>query len=196
MMTKLRVVSGDLKGRYVTIAEDAGFRPTQERVRESAAEIVKRKILGASAADLCAGSGAFGFEMVSRGAAAVDFVEIDGRTADKIVDNAVNLGVKDRVRVIRDDVRRFADTAVSRYDMIFYDPPYDAAELRELIPKLLGLLRENGLLIYERRRCHSEKKSADISGKMNIVDARVYSDTVIEIYKRDDNADSALPGDV
>ncbi|MCL2183130.1 MAG: RsmD family RNA methyltransferase [Chitinispirillia bacterium] len=194
-MTKLRIISGDLKGRYVEAGEGAGFRPTQERVRESAAEIVKRKIAGAAAADVCAGSGAFGFEMVSRGAARVDFVEADGRAAGTIASNAVRLGINGRINVIRDDVRRFVNTA-GRYDIIFYDPPYDDDGLRGLIPGLLNMLKEDGLLIYERRRCRSEKKTADTGGKINIVDARIYSGTVIEIYKRESNADSALSGDV
>jgi len=195
-MAKLRIISGDLKGRYVTVADGVDFRPTQERVRESVAEIVKRKIPGAAVADLCAGSGAFGFEMASRGAASVDFVEVDGHAADRIAGSAKNLGVDKKVRVIRDDVRRFAGLAAKKYDVIFYDPPYDDAGLQELIPELLNLLSESGLLIYERRRLHSEKRSADTGGKTNIIDARVYSDTVIEIYKRGDNVDSALPGDV
>jgi len=194
-MTKLRIISGSLKGRYVSTGEEANFRPTQERVRESVAEIVKKKILGAAAADLCAGSGAFGFEMLSRGAKSVDFVEADGRLADKIAANAAALGVTEKIKVIRDDVSRFAGTSANRYDVIFYDPPYDVAELQELVPKLLSLLTESGMLIYERRRGRKEK-TPDTIGKTNIADVRIYSDTVIEIYKRENNADSALPGNI
>ncbi|MCL2220183.1 MAG: RsmD family RNA methyltransferase [Chitinispirillia bacterium] len=196
-MTKLRIISGDLRGRCVSVGEGAAYRPTQERVRESVAEIVKRKIWGAATADLCAGSGAFGFEMVSRGAASADFVEADGRAADIIAASAAELGVGKKVRVIRDDIRRFADNAEKgRYDIIFYDPPYDNEELRGLTPRLLCLLKEGGLLIYERRRARHEKRSADTGGKTNIIDARIYSDTVIEIYKREENADSADTGNV
>lgn len=194
---KLRIVSGALKGRYVTVENGADFRPTQECVRESAAEIVKRKILGAAAVDLCAGSGAFGFEMVSRGAASVDFVEIDGRLADIIAGNARRFGVDGKTKVIRDDVTRFIASAAKRYDIIFYDPPYDDPKLQALIPELLKLLAEKGILIYERRCGNHEKKTADTSGKANIIDARVYSGTVIEIYaNRESDADSPLSGDV
>jgi 16S rRNA (guanine(966)-N(2))-methyltransferase RsmD len=198
-MTKLRIISGGLKGRYVAVGEGVDFRPTQERVRESVSEIIKRRIRGAAAADLCAGSGAMGFEMVSRGAARVEFVEANGRIADRIADNAVNLGVNDRVRVVREDVSRFVDNCAGRYDIIYYDPPYDDPKLQTLVPKLRTLLTDRGILIYERRRRHNEKKAVDTDGKADMTDARIYSDTVVEFYGKEEAgayADGALSGDV
>jgi 16S rRNA (guanine966-N2)-methyltransferase len=192
---KLRIISGELKGRYVS-ADGITFRPTQERVREAAANVVGRRALGAAAADFCAGSGAFGFEMASRGAASVDFVEIDKMSAVRIADNARALGVGDRVTVRREDVRKVVEENAARYDVIYYDPPYGFAEFGELIPKLVGLLTERGVLVYERRRLRHEKKAADTSGKKNVIDARIYSDTVVEFYGRGEDADSALSGDV
>jgi len=193
---KLRIISGELKGRYVATADDIAFRPTQERVREAVANIVGKRVRGVSAADFCAGSGVFGFEMISRGAVSVDFVEVDKLAAVKIADNARALGVEDRAGIVREDVRKIAADGVKRYDIIFYDPPYGFAELEELVPSLLNLLTDSGLLIYERRRLRHEKKAADTGGKKNIVDARMYSDTVVEFYARGENADSALSGDV
>ena len=242
---KLRIISGELKGRYVVVGEGIGIRPTQERVRESVAEILKRRARGAAVADLCAGSGAFGFEMASRGASSVDFVEVDKLAAVKIRENADALGVADRVRVVRDDVRKFVEGRLlkfvgdgdnntagdvafggdhnnitgndlcqagrgdysrkitgddtGQYDIIYYDPPYDFADLSELVPKLLPLLRDSGVLIYERRRHPREKKAAETAGKTNLIDARIYADTVIEIYSNpsgERDADSALSGDV
>jgi len=218
---KLRIISGNLKGRYVTVGDNDGIdiRPTQGRVRESVAEILKRRARGAAVADLCAGSGAFGFEMASRGAASVDFVESDKRAAVKIRENAEALGVANIARVVMDDVRKFVEGRAGkitgddgrkdgrrndgkdnrRYDIIYYDPPYDSVELQELVPQLLLLLNDGGLLVYERRRLRSEKKAADTGGKANLIDARIYADTVIEIYGGNsggDDADSALPGDV
>jgi 16S rRNA (guanine(966)-N(2))-methyltransferase RsmD len=199
---KLRIISGELKGRRITIPDNIDYRPTLERVRESVADIVKRKVRGAVVADVCAGSGAFGFEMVSRGAGRVDFVETDKIRAIRIADVAEDLGVGGRVKVIRDDVRKFALGRAGLYDIIYYDPPYDNAELQGLIPELLPLLKDGGLLIYERRRNPREKKNADIGGRQNCMDIRVYSDTVIEIYGNDNqgnetiNANSDIPGDV
>ncbi|MDR2578200.1 MAG: RsmD family RNA methyltransferase [Chitinispirillales bacterium] len=199
---KLRIISGELKGRRITIPDNTACRPTLERVRESVAEIVKKKVRGATAADLCAGSGAFGFEMLSRGAGQVDFVEADKIRSIRIADVARDLGLGGRAKIVRDDVRKFISGRVDLYDIVYYDPPYDNADLRELIPQLLPLLKTGGLLIYERRRGQREKKSAGTGGKLGIKDVRVYSDTVIEIYGNDNHGsgiidvDSDLSGDV
>ena len=199
---KLRIISGTLKGRYVTINDsDNGidFRPTQERVRESVAEVLKRRLRGAVAADVCAGSGAFGFEMLSRRASRVDFIESGKRAALRIGENAKALGVEGRVRVVRDDVRKFIDNNSMLggvYDIIFYDPPYGDAELSALVPKLFGLIKRGGILVYERRRLPTEKRVADTAGKADLVDVRLYSDTAVEFYGGGEDADSDLPGDV
>ncbi|MDR2591773.1 MAG: RsmD family RNA methyltransferase [Chitinispirillales bacterium] len=196
---KLRIISGVLKGRYVTIDDGIDFRPTQERIRESVAEILKRRLRGAVAADVCAGSGAFGFEMLSRYAARVDFVESGKLAALRIGENAKALGVEGRVRIVREDVKKFIDGMNGLggvYDIIFYDPPYGDAELSGLVPKLFGLIKPRGLLVYERRRLPTEKKNADTSGKANLVDVRLYSDTAVEFYGGEEDADSDLPGDV
>jgi 16S rRNA (guanine966-N2)-methyltransferase len=199
---KLRIISGALKGRYIKMDEvnGNGFRPTQERVRESVAEILKRRLRGAVTADVCAGSGAFGFEMLSRRAARVDFVESDKRTALQIGENAKALGVDDgRIRIVREDVKKFIDSINGLggvYDIIFYDPPYGDAELSALVPKLFELVRPGGFLVYERRRLPAEKKVADTAGKAGLADVRLYSDTAVEFYGGGDDADSDLPGDV
>jgi len=196
---KLRIISGALKGRYIRMGDGIDFRPTQERVRESVAEILKRRLRGAVAADVCAGSGAFGFEMLSRYAARVDFVESGKRTAVQIGENVKALGVEGRVRIIRDDVRKFIDSNSvfgGAYDIIFYDPPYGDAELSALVPKLFGLIKPGGLLVYERRRSPAEKKVADTAGKAGLADVRLYSDTAVEFYGGGEDADSDLPGDV
>jgi 16S rRNA (guanine966-N2)-methyltransferase len=204
---KLRIISGVLKGRYISTDDGGGinYRPTQERVRESVAEILKKRVRGAAIADLCAGSGAYGFEMLSRGAARADFVEADKRAALRISENAAALGIGGRARVAREDVKKFVDSRISGgsglYDIIFYDPPYGDAELAALAPRLLALAKRGGLLVYERRRAPAEKKAVDVAGKISLVDARAYSDTVVEFYGteahgEEEDADSDIPGDV
>jgi 16S rRNA (guanine966-N2)-methyltransferase len=207
---KLRLISGTLKGRYISTGDvGINYRPTQERVRESVEKIKKKRVRGAAIADLCAGSGAYGFEMLSRGAARVDFVEADRRAALRISENAAALGIGGRARVAVEDVRKFVDNRIKSidgnrrisgdsglYDIIFYDPPYGDAELAEMAPKLLALAEPGGILVYERRRARTEKKAADAAEKANIFDARVYSDTAVEFYKREKDADSDIPGDL
>jgi len=181
---KLRIISGELKGRYVQVPDSIGFRPTLERTRESVAEILKKRLKnGVRAADFCAGSGSFGFEMLSRGAVSVDFVEQEKASALRISENAKRFGVEDRINVICSDVSKFIDNKAASYDLIFYDPPYDDEKLAQLVPDILELLRDGGVLVYERKRRHGEKKAAAPDSKKNMFDARIFSDTVVEFYE-------------
>ena len=86
--------------------------------------------------DLFAGSGALGFEALSRGAVSVDFVENSKTSLATIRDNATTLNVGDRVTIHRSDALRFAERLQpALYDVAFADPPYaqeDAARLVEL----------------------------------------------------------------
>ncbi|MDR0306642.1 MAG: RsmD family RNA methyltransferase [Chitinispirillales bacterium] len=198
---KLRIISGELKGRYIIVPDSIGFRPTLERTRESVAEILKKRLrCGVKAADFCAGSGCFGFEMLSRGAVSVDFVERDKAAASQINKNAERIGVEERIKVTQSDVRKFADGKSSMYDLIFYDPPYADTELAGFAPKLLELLRDGGILVYERQRRPGEKKTALADGKPNMFDIRIFADTVIEFYTKEGNLTKnvccALSGDL
>ncbi|MDR2728984.1 MAG: RsmD family RNA methyltransferase [Chitinispirillales bacterium] len=181
---KLRIISGGLKGRYIQVPNGIGFRPTLERTRESVAEILKKRLSRAvRAADFCAGSGAFGFEMLSRGAAGVDFVERERASALLISENAKRLGVEERVKVVCGDVSQFIAGKAALYDVIFYDPPYSDEKLMRLVPLILGLLRADGVLVYERKRRQGEKKAAAFGSEQNMSDARIFSDTVVEFYE-------------
>lgn len=183
---RLRIISGELKGRYLSVSGSSYFRPTLERTRESVAEILKKRLPGAVVADLCAGSGAFGFEMLSRGASRADFVELDRKRASGIRQNAENLKVQDSIRVFSTDVRSFLRSQKQRYDVVFFDPPYDRADLQEIVPSILDLLAPQGVLVYERKRLPGEKKPPQPGEKEDLVDARIFGDTVVEFYSLHD----------
>ena len=177
---KLRIISGTFRGRFIQLSKkDSDIRPTLERTRQSVAEIIKNRIEDAVVADLCAGSGAFGFEMLSRGASRVDFVEKDRFRVEAIRNNARVFGIEDRCRVINKDMGTFVKTAGEMYDIVFYDPPYEDEQLTKLISTFDCFLNSSGLLIYEHR------KSADINYgvKMHLVDSRNFGDTVVDFLQ-------------
>lgn len=181
---KFRIISGEFKGRILyTPDRGKSFRPTLERTRESVCEIIKPKLQNAVTADICSGSGALGFEMLSRGASRADFVEKDRSRLDYLKKNAKILGVTDRCRFYNQDVNRFINNKDSCYDIIYYDPPYDLCKLKDLIFDISFLLSTNGILIYE----HSlDYKSKDIFSDIEFkpYDIRYYGNTVIDFYKR------------
>lgn len=178
---RLRIISGTLKGRFIQIPEHCTqFRPTLERTRQSVAEIIKSYLPNAIVADLCAGSGAFGFEMISRGANRVDFVEKDRKRADILIKNYKLLGVEDRCRCIVDDVRSFVKKNKEKYDVVYYDPPYNDFNLQLLIPDLLNMVSEIGILVYERQA----KQNPSTPDKSIVpFDVRIFGDTIVEFYR-------------
>ena len=184
---KLRIISGDLKGRFITLPDKkVRFRPTQDRVRQSLAETIKDKIPGAVVADLCAGSGAYGFECLSRGAREAHFIEQDRISARNISDFIQRFGLEQRAGVFVQDVRRFVMTCTSAYDIIFYDPPYNDEALAGLLPKILELLSSEGTLIHERANEKGRVETAQTLFDSNrySCENRVYGDTRADFYTR------------
>jgi 16S rRNA (guanine966-N2)-methyltransferase len=182
---KLRIIAGSLGRRYLTIDKQArgDFRPTQERVRQAIAETIKMSIGDAVVADLCAGSGAFGFEMASRGAETVHFVESDRERARCITKHIELFGIQSMCSVFTADAQRFVATCRQAYDIIFFDPPYDNSGLAALAGWLPGLLSEKGILIYERG-ISGVPPAALFPGVGFARNTRTYGDTAVEFISR------------
>ena len=126
----LRIIAGEFKGRRLKAPAGRTVRPTGDRVKEAWFSILQQSIPDARVLDLFAGSGALGFEALSRGAAAVDFVENHKASLAAIHDNAATLNVAARITLHRSDAMRFAERLQpGAYDVAFADPPYasDAA---------------------------------------------------------------------
>lgn len=121
---KLRIIGGSLRGSRITVPEMPGLRPTPGRVRETLFNWLAPIVEGARCLDLFAGTGALGFEALSRGAAQVDFVEADARLANLL---RANLGrLKQDARVHAVEALRFLAQAGERYDLVLVDPPFAA----------------------------------------------------------------------
>ncbi|MGD0313305.1 MAG: RsmD family RNA methyltransferase [Acidimicrobiales bacterium] len=128
----MRVIGGELRGRRLAAPASSSVRPTADRVREAIFDILYSLggVGGLQVVDLFAGSGALGIEALSRGAAAVTFVERDPLALDSIRANLESVGLGDAERsgdatVVRADVDGWVATTASRYDLALCDPPYD-----------------------------------------------------------------------
>ena len=129
----LRIIAGEFKGRRLKTPPGRTVRPTGDRVKEAWFSILQQSLPAARVLDLFAGSGALGFEALSRGAAAVDFVENSKGSLAVIRDNAATLKVEARVTVHRSDAMRFAARLQpGAYDVAFADPPYAGDEAADL----------------------------------------------------------------
>jgi 16S rRNA (guanine966-N2)-methyltransferase len=143
----MRIIAGSRKGARIFAPKGADTRPTGDRVREAAFNLIG-PVDGASVLDLFAGSGAMGLEALSRGAANADFVESD-REACRAIDRNIEKLRVTGARVVRRDVFQALAADRRTFDLILCDPPYDFAELDRLAPYLARALAPDGVLVYE-----------------------------------------------
>jgi 16S rRNA (guanine966-N2)-methyltransferase len=130
----IRIIAGEFKGRRIQTPDTTKVRPTADRVREAWFSILQHWIREARVLDLFAGSGALGFESLSRGAVSADFVEVHRASLAVLKANAVSLKVEDRVTIHRVDGLRFAERLrPGAYDVAFADPPYAGDQAALLI---------------------------------------------------------------
>ena len=153
----MRVIAGILKGRRLKSLEGSKLRPTSDRLRETLFNVLAPRITGARFVDLCAGSGAVGIEAVSRGAAEVVFVESSRRAADLIAANLHHCDIVTGVRVLNRDAlaaTRFLASREMRFDIVYFDPPYESALYSQVLRQLvrLNLVAPDGVVIVEHRR--------------------------------------------
>jgi 16S rRNA (guanine966-N2)-methyltransferase len=166
----VRITGGEWRGRRLDVP--AGIRPTTELARKAAFDILGEAIRGARVLDACAGSGAYGLEALSRGAAHATFVESDRKVAEVLMGNVERLGAGDRSRIEVMSVERFAlngedGKAASRagsvsqagpggappaagFDVVFHDPPFKEISSESDLSLLMSLVRPGGWLFHER----------------------------------------------
>ncbi|HWE89339.1 MAG TPA: 16S rRNA (guanine(966)-N(2))-methyltransferase RsmD [Pseudonocardiaceae bacterium] len=182
-----RIVAGTAGGRRLTVPP-RGTRPTSERVREALFNALEAMLDldGRWVLDLYAGSGALGFEALSRGAAGVTFVESDRRAVEVLRRNAGALGLPG-ARVVAGTVEAcVAGGADRRYDVVLADPPYAVgnAELLDVLTSLVtnNWLAEDAVLVVERATRDGEPPWPPGIAPLR---ARRYGDTATHWAQRD-----------
>lgn len=139
----MRIIAGEFRGRRIKGPEGKRVRPTTDRLRESIFNVAIHRfegnLQGLRVADVFSGTGAFGLEALSRGASEATFVENHPDAWRLLEQNAALLGVRDRVKILKADVRA-VPAVPNPFDVIFMDPPY-AQSLIE--PALAALLKNN-----------------------------------------------------
>jgi 16S rRNA (guanine966-N2)-methyltransferase len=147
----VRIIAGTRKGHTIHAPKGLDTRPTGDRVREAAFNLIG-PVDGATVLDLFAGSGAMGLEALSRGADRAVFVERDADAAHAIDRNLEKLRLRGTI------LRQDAITAVAaeaaagrKYDLVLVDPPYDMyldvqPQLARYLPAIVS---EDGLVVVE-----------------------------------------------
>jgi 16S rRNA (guanine966-N2)-methyltransferase len=149
----LRLSGGELRSREISVPPGRTIRPTPGRVKEALFSIVGERLRDAAVLDLFAGTGAIGFEALSRGAAHATFVEAHRPTALRLRLTAARLGVEARTTVVAAPAERAARALAGPFDFVYADPPYadgpPAAALAAL--RASGAIGPQTLVVYEHR---------------------------------------------
>jgi 16S rRNA (guanine(966)-N(2))-methyltransferase RsmD len=157
----MRVIAGSLRSRTLEAPPGLATRPTSDRLRETLFNVLAPRIQGANFLDLYAGSGAVGIEALSRGASQVCFVERAPAAQSVLRANLARLKITAGFQIHKVSVgaflRRPQLNETQNFDLVFLDPPYDAAQEYAATLGLLGsaatgLLAPSAFVIAEHRR--------------------------------------------
>jgi 16S rRNA (guanine966-N2)-methyltransferase len=151
---RLRIVAGKWRSRVLDIADVPGLRPTSERIRETLFNWLAPTIQGARCLDLFAGTGALGFEALSRGATTVVFVDSSRRAIKTIENSAKTLNATGALAYCRDAVDYLRSAAPASFDIVFLDPPFADDSLEDLCQRLddTGVLAPGARIYLEQDR--------------------------------------------
>lgn len=163
------------------------MRPTSDRVREALFNILEHgdyALEGARVIDLFAGSGALGFEAVSRGAVFALFVEEGAASRAAIRRNVEGLSLTGTTRIFRRDATKLGamPAGITPFELAFLDPPYDRGLIVPCLRALAdgGWLADDATLIAETR----DSEALELPPEFALVDQRTYGDTKLWFLKR------------
>jgi 16S rRNA (guanine(966)-N(2))-methyltransferase RsmD len=180
----MRIIAGIYKGKFVAMPK--GIRPTQDKVRKALFDILG-DITGLSFLELYAGSGAVGFEALSRGIRELILVERNSGSLEAIKANIEAFKPKSchlLAQSAQNAVKRLHELK-KEFDIIFLDPPYYLEESKKTLQMLeaYDILSPDGLIIIQ----HFKKDILpEALGDLTLLRQSRYGDTLLSFYRRED----------
>lgn len=175
----MRIVTGRLRGRNIITPDGLSTRPTSDQARESLFNILIHAdwappLEGASVADIFAGSGALGFEAISRGAEFCLFVENNPKAIAALRANQSQMGLEENTRIVRQNAARLRIAPANmrgQFSYIFMDPPYHKALWRPALSQIKAgnYVADEGIIVLEV----AADEEVD-SGDFTLIDSRVW----------------------
>jgi 16S rRNA (guanine966-N2)-methyltransferase len=155
VLQTIRIIAGKWRGRKITFPDVEGLRPTPNRVRETVFNWLMPILPGARCLDLFAGSGALGFEALSRGAKEVLMFDRSKEVVDSLRANVNRLEAQ-QAQIFHANIPKEWPLAGEKFDVVFLDPPFKSG-LLELTLELLPAILAEGAYIYLESSCLSVK---------------------------------------
>jgi 16S rRNA (guanine966-N2)-methyltransferase len=146
----VRIIGGVFRGKKLSFPQVQHLRPTPDRVRETLFNWLMQSIRHAVCLDAFAGSGALGFEALSRGAEKVVLVEQAHEVYENLKKSAASFATTN-VEVCKSNALDYIKNTTQRFDIIFLDPPFTANYLEECLRLLSNsqALNPGGLIYIE-----------------------------------------------
>ena len=152
LKNEVRIIGGKWRGRKIKFLDIAGLRPTPNRVRETLFNWLSPIICGKRCLDLFAGSGALGFEALSRGAEEVVFVDQNKQAIQQLKANQQLLDCE-HADIYEKSAQEYLEQAIESFDIVFLDPPFHQEVISQICKTLSqkNLLADDALIYIEVR---------------------------------------------
>lgn len=176
---RLRIISGNLGGRFFDAPETSATHPMGDRIRGSLFNILG-SLTGKAVLEPFAGSGALGLEAISRGAESSLLIERDKHAQKTIQQNIQSLGAHDQVKLVKANCREWsARNPEEKFDLILADPPYHDLQL-STVEMLVNHLKPKGLMVLS----YPGRGLAPTVNGVVVVDNRNYGDAALAFYQQ------------
>ena len=180
----MKLTGGNWNGRTINAPEGLVTRPTSDLVRGAIFNTLHFMVTSYKdvvVLDGFAGSGALGFEALSRGAHHAVMVEADQRAFDVLQRNAAMLDCKKKVTLKRVDLLAlsFSQRAYNPFNLVFLDPPYEypAQKVHDVLLHLVnsGVLAKDAFIVYE----HSPDQTLELPKNFEFLKDKEYGSTIV-----------------
>lgn len=170
-VNQVRIIGGQHKRRLLTFVDAQGLRPTPDRLKETLFNWLTGYLTDAKVLDACAGSGALGFEAVSRGAKTAILIEPNLAQAQMLKQNAKLLRLSDKLTIVSTDAISALNTMHDTFDIIFIDPPYALNLWQPILKNLLdnALIHADSKIYLEADKPLHSILDDDTSAKFTLI---------------------------
>ena len=177
----MKVITGSLRGRRLdTLDGEEVTRPTAQSTKEALFSAIQFELEGRKVLDLFAGSGQLGIEAISRGARHCTFVESNKRAYAIVEQNIKKCKIEDKCTLVFSQASSFLMNK-NNFDIAFADPPYHKGLIEECLPKLVGMMNDDGVIICESAR--DEELPENVDGWC-VDRVRNYGKTKLSYYRK------------
>lgn len=151
MSGRVRIIGGKWRSRWLVFPSIDALRPTPDAVRERVFNWLSPYITNANCLDIYAGSGALGFEAVSRGAQSAVLVEKNPKVLKALKANVKAIDSQAQIEVHAGAGLQYIATSGRKFEVIFLDPPFASDELAKACHQIakMGLLNQHGIIYLE-----------------------------------------------